>query len=123
MTKNQVKSFDDLQIFARERVAGSVRRNDPVAAAYWTATLSFALSRLKEGEQNDAVSLRLAAQHYAAKAASLDWEREPFEAASTYSRAKWFVIIGRNNGYVMSQKSLGMGMHWLQRATERCIPR
>jgi hypothetical protein len=33
MTKNQVKSFEDLQVFARERVAGSVRRNDPVAAA------------------------------------------------------------------------------------------
>lgn len=105
MTKHDVRSFKDLVRFSKQRAAGSLRRNDPWAMAYWKATLNFALQGLEVSPITDWVSIakeciRLARAEVAAGS--------HVQAALWYSRAKWYVIMGRNNGVVMNPKVTGV---------------
>lgn len=106
MTKNDVRTFGDLAEFASVRATGSLRRNDPWAMAYWKETEKFAKGMLKLGggipDWAHAASL-------AARRATLESKAgNDIESALCYSRAKWFVIMGRNNGVVMNPKITGV---------------
>lgn len=105
MTKNDIRTFDDLVKFAKFRAKNSLKRNDPWAMAYWKATQVFA-------ETGREVAPVLDWIHVAKLSAKLS--REFYEAGDTiqaalwYSRAKWYVIMGRNNGVVMNPRITGV---------------
>lgn len=116
MKKSAVKTFGQLRRYAQERALRSARRNDPIAWAYWQETASFAGIHqsieftLPELVTQIGIQIGLVKQH-AKDGFSL-------EAAYAYSRAKWFVILGRNNGFVMSPKLLGVNLKWLRKWME-----
>lgn len=107
MIKNDIRTFDDLIRFATFRAKKSLKRNDPWAMAYWKETLAFAVAGKKVAPVMDMDWV------YVAKAAA-ELAREDFaagratQAALWYSRAKWYVIMGRNNGVVMNPRVTGV---------------
>ena len=113
MKKSAVKSFAQLRRYAEARALGSVRRNDPMAWAYWRETASFAgvyqssEVKLLQLVEDICVQVGLVRQH--AK------DGFALEAAYAYSRAKWLVILGRNNGFRMSPRTLGVNLKWLRK--------
>lgn len=117
MTKDDVKGMADLAAYARERLAGSVRRNDPVAAAYWADTARYAEGNVRWSFDGDLLKER------AREAVSLAqdfWKEGKFtDAAFVYAKAKWLVIIGRNLGFRMPPRETGVNLGWLRALTAR----
>lgn len=110
MTRSDVRTLPALLQYARGRAKRSLDRNDPIAYAYWTETESFfrgCLSRYKNPS-----TWREAATACASRARETG---APMEAALWYSRAKWFVILGRNIGLSMSPKETVVNLDWLRR--------
>lgn len=110
MSKGDVRTFRDLAAYARERWARSVRRNDPVAACYWKETEHFA-EATGDGDMSRWASR---ARMCAGMAEDLHRAGQWMLAAIWYSRAKWFVILGRNNGLKMSPAATGVNLRWLR---------
>lgn len=121
MTKADVRSFDDLVVYAEERAARSLRRNDPVAWAYWREARKWA-SGWKGSEVVERSQFLSDLCHGYVRRAKLAAAREDFMvAALEYSRAKWLVIIGRNRGIVMSSRRTGVNMEWLEAVEKRIV--
>lgn len=106
MTKSAIRTFAELSEYAKARAARSLARNDPWAYAYWRETQAFAenwcsypKARMAEHAQE---AVMLARQQMAAGHTT--------QAALWYSRAKWFVILARNNGIVMNPRATGVNM-------------
>lgn len=109
MTKLDVRTFEQLSALAHCRMMGSLERNDPVAAAYWGETREWARSLPAR-----------TASHWLERPDAVGWARllvdaaktggSPMERAILYSRAKWVVIMARNNGVVMSPSKTGVNM-------------
>lgn len=112
MTKTDVKGMKDLVEYALSRVERSVRRNDPVAAAYWADTAKYAEENAKW--RFDFVLLRERAVDAVALAVELWKEGRFMPAALLYSKAKWLVIIGRNLGFRMPPLETGVNLSWLR---------
>lgn len=108
MTKNDIRTFDDLIRFATFRAKKSLKRNDPWAMAYWMETKAFA----DMGKTVVTHAPILDWVHIASQAARLAREAlvagNTVQAALWYSRAKWYVIMGRNNGIVMNPMVTGV---------------
>lgn len=115
MKKTDVRSMADLAEYAGRRVAVSVRRNDPIAAAYWAHTAKYAEENAKW--RFDAALLRERAAEAAGLAAELWKEGRFMPAALLYSKAKWLVIIGRNLGFRMPPAETGVNLGWLRGLT------
>jgi hypothetical protein len=112
MTKNDVKTFGQLAVLARERAARSLRRNDPIAWAYWRETEKFAGLWPPNSTPDNPVDWVRSAKAFA-EAARRELETgRPMDAALLYSRAKWVVILARNNGVTMSPKRTLVNMDW-----------
>jgi outer membrane protein assembly factor BamD (BamD/ComL family) len=107
MTKSTIRTFTELAEYAKARAAKSLARNDPWAFAYWRETQAFAenfwstfpKAKLATHVQQ---AVRLARRHMA--------DGHTTQAALWYSRAKWFVILARNNGMVMNPRTTGVNM-------------
>jgi len=130
MKKNEIKDFGPLMEYARGRAAKSLKRNDPWAWAYWQETAHWAELVITNGrlEYDDSVNclsltyppngdpeklyeytkflVQVAEGHVA--------KREYAQAAREYSRAKWMVILARNNGWKMDPKKTGVNLGWLR---------
>ena len=117
MTKDDVKGMADLAAYARERLAKSVRRNDPVAAAYWAQTERYAEGNLRW--RFDGELLRERAREAVALAQDYWKAGEFMNAALVYAKAKWLVIIGRNLGFRMPPPATGVNLGWLRALTAR----
>jgi hypothetical protein len=121
MQKSDIKTFQDLVDYAALRAKNSVRRNDPVAWAYWRETCMWAAQRAsleKRDGEADRLELVGCAKANVRIAKSKAKAGDFSEAARHYSRAKWFVIIGRNRGHVMSAKETGVELSWLRELEE-----
>lgn len=103
--------------YARQRLAGSVRRGDPVAAAYWAETARYADGNLRW--TFDADLLKERAREAVALAEDYWKDGEFTDAALVYSKAKWLVIIGRNLGFRMPPAETGVNLGWLRALTAK----
>lgn len=114
MDKSDLKSWNTVIAYARERGRGSLRRKDPIACAYWKETVKYAL-RMSEtvttrdefvGEARRCVQF---AKDY--------WKAGDFmHSALWYSRAKWNVIVARAKGWTMGPKDTGVNLQWIEDA-------
>jgi hypothetical protein len=113
MTKNDVKTYGDLINYAEERARDSLQRNDPLAVAYWRESAAWADEKISEGHRPwppDYDEIR----SYVEEAQQLTEEGRYMDGALFYSRAKWLVIMGRNNGFVMNPEKTGVNLSWLR---------
>jgi hypothetical protein len=113
MTKNDVKTWAELEVFARERARKSAKRNDPWAWAYWRQTADWALiqGRFSRSLRPADLQYQLGECMFLAKASA---ERnEDVETARFYSRAKWCAILIRNQGGRIPKGS-GPSLAWLR---------
>lgn len=112
MDRKALRTFSDVERYAHRRAERSVRRNDPVAAAYWLETAAFA------GEFSSKIAddpdWAWYAGQFAEKAKHLSLKHQWMSAALWYSRAKWCVILGRNNGARMDPRRTGVNLQWLR---------
>lgn len=114
MPKADLRIWEAVAVHARERAAKSLRRNDPIAWAYWRETEAFANSC--SFSYRSPGSWQMGAFDCVQKAKA-ELERGAFmKAALWYSRAKWFVIVARANGMKMDPKKTGVNLTWLRRA-------
>lgn len=110
MTKNSVKSFALLVKYAARRAARSLARNDPWAFAYWKSAGEWGRLMLlaTSGEITTLEGWMELARNYLSRVrqhvACECW----IEAAVCYSRAKWCVIIARNQGFRMPTQLTGV---------------
>lgn len=105
MTKNDIRTFDDLIRFSDFRAKKSLKRNDPWAMAYWMETKAFAVMGKGVSPITDWVDI---AQRAASLARFAHTSGRHLNAALWYSRAKWYVIMGRNNGVTMNPRVTGV---------------
>jgi len=129
--KNEIKDFGPLMEYARGRAAKSLKRNDPWAWAYWQETAHWAELVITNGrmEYDDSVNC-LSLRHPEKGDPKKLYEYTQFlvkvteghvakfefaQAARSYSRAKWIVILARNNGWKMDPKKTGVNLEWLRR--------
>jgi hypothetical protein len=113
MKKSDVKTWADLKRFAKMRARKSLRRNDPLAYAYWDETWSFA--NTYQHTDIDPVVLRIQARDIAGTVQDFVATGDTLRAAFQYSRVKWFTILGRNNGWKMPRKECGTSLDWLRK--------
>lgn len=118
VTKNGVRTFADLIRYSEERATRSLKRNDPIAMAYWQESGKWARQWDGSNILENAEELPTWCRHFLRCAKSL-LRREPMQAALNYSRAKWLVIMGRNRGIVMSPKETGVNLAWLRAKVRR----
>lgn len=131
MKKNEIRSFAGLMEYARNRANRSLKRNDPWAWAYWQETAAWAELVISNGrlEYDDSVNC-LSLEHPEKRDPEKLYEYTRFlvqvaeghvgkgeyaQAARSYSRAKWVVILARNNGWKMDPKKTGVNLEWLRR--------
>lgn len=112
MLKTDIETFANLQDYARQRAAVSLIRNDPIAHAYWRETEIWAVEQ--EGHEPESLVAWVTRAHHFADEAKKRAAR-PMEAALFYSRAKWIVILGRNNGIKMPPADTGVNLRWLRK--------
>lgn len=113
MKKSDVKTWADLRRFAKLRARKSLRRNDPIAYAYWDQTWSFA--KVYGSTDIDPKILRIQAADVAATIPGYVATGDALGAAFQYSRVKWFTILGRNNSWKMPRKECGTSLDWLRK--------
>lgn len=110
-SKGGVKTFADLEAFAASRAERSFRRNDPVAMGYWLETRAWASTM---GASSSALTGRSnAVELCRGRVEAALREPRPMAAAMLYSRAKWVVIMARNNGVVMTPAETGVNKRGL----------
>lgn len=130
MKKEKVRTFGGLVEYAKERALGSLRRNDPWAWAYWKETAAWAelvivngrlefddsvnCLNLEHPEKGDPKKLYEYTSFLVKVAAGHVGKGEYMQAARAYSRAKWIVILARNNGWKMDPKKTGVNLDWLR---------
>lgn len=111
-TKKDLKSWRDVWNYAEQRAHRSMKRKDPIAWAYWVETQRFAA---KFAVSYKSPNSWLMGAYDCVVQAKLAIGRGVFmEGALWYSRAKWFVIIARANGFVMNPKKTGVNLKWLE---------
>jgi len=111
MTKNDVKDWKDLQIFARTRAKGSAKRNDPWAWAYWRNTALWAEHMQEDSYMMDSSNWLSGMGVLLSQAKT--YVRFDFTiAALFYSRAKWLAIMLRNRG-IKVPRAKGPSLDWL----------
>lgn len=99
MTRDDVFTFQDLAIYARERAKGSAARNDPWAWSYWRQTADWAdyaeqdPSLADPNEWPTAVDSLMQAVTDAVNTGYHEG------AARAYAHAKWLRIMSQNNGW------------------------
>ncbi len=96
MTKTGVKTWRDLEAFAVQRAAVSIKRNDPIAWSYWEDTRRWAIDN-QNGALADPGNWQNWVAHFVGVAAKFR-KQDPREAARSYSRAKWLRILSLNSG-------------------------
>jgi len=112
--KRDLKSWEAIISHAQVRAKGSLKRNDPIAFAYWKETEAFAVQC--------AVSYKspkmwhMGAFDCVQKAKQSLGQKDYMRSALWYSRAKWFVILARANGIVMNPRKTGVNLKWLEDA-------
>lgn len=121
--KATLKSWEAIIEYARERAQKSLKRKDPIAFAYWRETELFAEDSARM--YRDPATWAFAASECVLVAKGHLETQDFMKAALWYSRAKWFVIIGRANGMVMNPKKTGVNLEWLaaEKGVKRALPR
>lgn len=108
MKKADIKSFSQLASYAAMRAAASLKRNDPWAMTYWKKTEEFARD-MSRALLPSRISDWLAWIKECLQYVNIDMNRcDLVSAALWYSRAKWHVILARNNGFVMNPRVTGV---------------
>lgn len=108
LTRRTVKTWADLETYAEDRARRSIRRNDPIAWAYWKGAEAWAQEA--PGWLSDPHDWPAAAESYV-RSALVNREVDPTAAARSYSKAKWLRILDQNNGR-KAVKPLSLG--WLK---------
>lgn len=104
--------MEDLARYARERARRSAKRNGVLEWAYWRETASWAERAMYQDD--DDADYRILAARWAHAARECAAEGNFLLAARNYSRAKWYVILARNNGLKMSTEVTGVNLRWLR---------
>lgn len=112
LEKSDLRTWEAIVVYSRVRAAKSLKRNDPIAWAYWKETESFAKSF--QAAYSKPESWKMGAFDCVQKAKLAKAHGDFMESALWYSRAKWFVILGRANGIVMDPKKTGVNLKWLE---------
>jgi hypothetical protein len=116
LEKSDLRTWEAIVVYARVRAAQSLKRNDPIAWAYWKETETFSKSAPAAYSKPD--SWKMGAFDCVQKAKLAKARSSPMESALWYSRAKWFVILARANGIVMDPKKTGVNLQWLEEDEE-----
>ena len=117
VTKSDVKTFAELEQYATGRAARSLKRNDPIAWAYWQETYRWAAGQRKNTPKlTDREWIQSECSMYTGEA-FFHWNKnhEAMKAAIAYAHAKWIVILARNNGIKMPPADTGVNLRWLRK--------
>ena len=118
MTKNDVKTWADLETFARLRARASAKRNDPWAWAYWRETAKWAVDRANQVLMLEGCLLWIEDMIAGAELAATNGDYAV--AARSYSHAKWLAIMLRNRG-VRVPKARGPKLDWLRKFEPKMV--
>lgn len=117
MEKKDLRNWDKVVLYARARAAGSLRRKDPIAFAYWKETERFALrvgGNMRSAKPRWTRAMFERGAHACVVMAKQYSRSGHFmTGALWYSRAKWYVIVARANGWKMDPRKTTVNLGWL----------